>query len=64
MREEIKLTEELSVVTFPYTDYISCVEVFKNGKSMTVFCSDRHYIDECRESEDSFMSLVNEFMKS
>jgi hypothetical protein len=61
-REKIQLTDDLFIETYPFSDYITCVEVFLHGKSFNAFCSDNDVVDEWRENPDLLIELCNEHM--
>jgi hypothetical protein len=61
-REKIQLTEDLFIETYPFSDFITCVEVFVRGESFNAFCSDNDVVDEWRENPDLLIELCNEHM--
>lgn len=61
-KEKIQLTDDLFIETYPFSDYITCVEVFLHGESFNAFCSDNDFVDEWRENPDVLIKLCNEHM--
>jgi hypothetical protein len=61
-RERIKLTDDLFIETYPFSDFITCVEVFVNGESFNAFCSDNEMVDEWKENPEQLIELCNKHM--
>jgi hypothetical protein len=58
----IQLTDDLLIETYPFSDYITCVEVYVKGESFSAFCSDNAVVDEWKENPDMLIELCNEHM--
>lgn len=56
-KEKIQLTNDLSIRTYPFSDYITCVEVYYNGKSFSSFCSDNDIVEEWKENPDQLIEI-------
>lgn len=55
----IKLTDELSIHIYAFSDYITCVEVMINGQLFNVFCSENTCIEELLCERDWIVSYIN-----
>lgn len=62
LKERIQLTEELLIETYPFSEYITCVEVFLNGQSFNAFCSDNEIVQEWKENPDMLVELCKNHM--
>jgi hypothetical protein len=61
-KEKIQLTDDLLIETYPFSDYITCVEVFLKGESFNAFCSDNSVVDEWKENPDMLIELCNDHL--
>jgi hypothetical protein len=63
MSEKMKLNDELTVEAYPFSDYITCVEVNMNGNSYQSFCTLKSQVDEWKEDMDLFADICYEHVK-
>lgn len=56
-KEVIRLTDQLSITMYPFSDYITCVEVSCNGETFSSFCSDNEIIEEWKEHPDLLLEI-------
>lgn len=61
-KERIQLTDDLLIETYPFSDYITCIEVYVKGESFSAFCSDNDIVEEWKENPDTLIELCNEHM--
>lgn len=55
-----QLTDDLYIVTYPFSDYITCVEVYLNGQSLNAFCSDHSLVEEWIDHPEQLLEVCND----
>lgn len=56
-RVKIKLSEEISIETYPFSEYITCIDIFRNGTLYNTFCSDNEVVNEWKEHPEILLHL-------
>ncbi len=54
----IELSAEVKVKVYPFSDYISCVDMYHCGKMVRSFCSDHRMIEEWLEEPEYLLSFL------
>lgn len=62
-KEKMQLTDDLSITTYPFSDYITCVEVTYNGEIFSSFCSDNTIVEEWIENPDQLIAICQKQIK-
>ncbi|MDQ0339934.1 hypothetical protein J2S00_002729 [Caldalkalibacillus uzonensis] len=58
LARRVTLPEGLVAEVYAFSDYISCINVYKQGVCIKIFCSDRSSIEEWLEEPGMIMSMV------
>lgn len=60
------LGDGMTIVSIPFSEYMTCVEVFYHGHSLGTFCSEKDYIDEwfIEENSESIFRLLGSFLRT
>lgn len=64
MYTSLQLNDDLMVETFAFSDFITCIEVFFNGKSYSSFCSLKEQVEEWKENPDELIQLCIQHIKN
>ncbi|MDQ0339959.1 ribosomal protein L19 [Caldalkalibacillus uzonensis] len=54
----IALSEGFEAEVYAFSDYISCINVYKQGVCIHSFCSDRSSVEEWLEEPGLIMAMV------
>jgi hypothetical protein len=63
MSNKMKLNDELTVEAYPFSDFITCVEVKMNGNTYQSFCTLKSQVDEWKEDAELFADICYEHIK-
>lgn len=61
-KERIQLNEDIAIEIYPFSAYITCVEVFVNGRSFNAFCSDTKVVEEWKETPETLLELCQDHL--
>jgi len=54
----IVLPDGFEAKVYAFSDYISCVELYKNGQMIRSFCSDHQAVEEWLEEPEVLLSML------
>lgn len=58
--QKMKLSDQLSIETYPFSDYITCIEVFYDGQSISAFCSDSDMVEEWKQKPEQLLEMCQQ----
>lgn len=59
-REKIKVSEDISIEAYSFSDYITCIDVYYKDESFSAFCTDTDLVNEWRENPELLLEVVKE----
>jgi hypothetical protein len=61
--DRIKLTDDVSIATYSFSEDITCMEVYVEGNLHTILCSDKLDIEEWKADKDTLMHVLADHVK-